>query len=152
MKTFQFMPIALAALFLIGCSAVRPFHEAPERNLHVRVKLKDDDAKIRADLDLFAKVDKCNDSYIGSVELNKPVMDIGLPIGKELHLTYSVTRNSFSGGRRTLNFLSSLTPRPGYEYYADLSWVDGMYNLEVFESQGRGKGKHRIALNPAQGC
>lgn len=148
----RYLLLCLAALLFSGCSDIKTYQDTPDKNLHVHVKLKDDDERITGYLNLFAETSKCHFDYVGSVELNKSVVDIGLPPGKNLQMTFDVTRSSILGGTHDMKLSAALRVRAGYNYYAKFSWVDGMYDLKMFESLPHRSSMRKIPVDPSNGC
>jgi hypothetical protein len=126
--------LALASMLVTGCSNVRPYPNSYDKNVRVHTKAESGEffSRVRVDIDIFDLVEPCRVAYRGSMELDRPTIDIGLPINNPSYIEIGFTRNSL-GGRSTIAYDTVLSPRPGYFYDAEVNYSDGIYGAVIRE-------------------
>ena len=132
-------------LGLSGCSGITPYVNAHETNAVVRVRTDSGTflSRTRADLDLYIVDAACGTKYLGSLRLDDASVDLGLSLGKKLRLAYVFSRSSFlrSGNSATVIEMM-LTPREGYRYEFEVSYLKNTYGVTGLEfAPGRSQGR-----------
>ena len=138
-----------------GCSGVKPYPDMPNRNVHLLTKLDDRSVmtSIHADLDIYSVDARCETKYIGSVELGERATDIGIPPGQLSYLRFVFSSKGVLGGvSGSTSYETLLRPRAGYEYRADVRYVDDIYNVTLLESPPRGKSGRELAQRRLETC
>lgn len=88
---------------------------------------------------------RCQQNYLGTVTLDKPTIDIGLPKDKLLLLTAefaAVGRFSQSSTRNVYSYL--LQPRPGYDYAAVIQQQERLYKFTLTERRHGSNTSHVV--------
>lgn len=145
----------LAVLLLAACSGVKTYPEAASKNVHLHTRVVDGSimTSMRADLDIFTVDAKCETSYVGTVELGKPAVDIGIPPGQLTYLVFVFSSKGMLGGvHGSTTYETLLRPRAGYEYRAEVRYVDDIYNVDLFETLPRSKQGHELPPRRLDGC
>ena len=127
---------AFALALLAGCSGMKTYPNTLEKNLTVHTKARSESLfpRLRVDIDIFDVVGDCRVEYRGSLKLDQPSIEIGLPVNKPIYLSIVFTRNSI-GSRSTLTHETVLTPRTQHYYSDEVSHLDGMYQV-IFRERG----------------
>ena|SRR6267154_3559067 len=132
---------ALLALPLAaGCSGVKPYPNTSEKNAVVHVKTDSASFFSRRQVDLgvyTVDTSKCTAHYLGNVRLENGPLELALPVGETVLLTYF-----FSRGNST-SAIEMMTPtRKGYRYEFEVSYVENSYGttgVELAPGQTRGR-------------
>ena len=133
---------------LAACASGKPYPDnvAP-KNLAVKTS-----SSARAALGVHGVDAQCRTEYLGTVALDKPSADIGLPAERWSYLVFYFATSSFLGGRRTnTTFETLLKPRAGYRYEASVSYRDDIYNVVIREQSPRGAWRE-VAMRDLASC
>lgn len=153
MKT-TWLPL-LSALMLAGCSGMKTYPDVANKNVHLRTKVVDGSVmtSMHAGLDIYTVDAKCETIYVGTVELDKPAVDIGIPPGQLTYLMFVFSSKGMLGGvNSATTYETLLRPRAGYEYRAEVRYVDDIYNVDLFESQPGKKGGRELEPRRLENC
>jgi hypothetical protein len=124
---------ALALALAAGCAGTRHYASLPEKNLQIRSSL----SGAKAVMGVHRLDSKCAAEYEGAVELDQPVVQVGLPPGRPSLLVFEFYGSSFLSGSNSIKKEVDHTPRPGYRYEARVRYKDALYGVEVFEIDPR---------------
>jgi hypothetical protein len=128
-----------------GCSGIKTYPNKLEKNLNVEIE-KDSGSffsSIKTAVDIYTINKDCSTEYAGTVQLRKPTAEIGIPTGRSSYLAFVFHESGFlSSTSSTTTFDTMIRPRKGYSYSAKVSYMDDIYNVELFEKKaGRKKGR-----------
>jgi hypothetical protein len=94
----------------------------------------------------------CTTDYLGTVKLEKDMAPIGIMASQPTYLKFVFkTGGMLASGTAIIPYATVLTPRPGVQYSADVSYVDRMYNVVIREVGPRGTPGREIERN-MRGC
>jgi hypothetical protein len=146
--------IALALLLVTagGCSGVHPYRSRHDKNLTVRTKIASGSVftRVGARVDIYAVDEDCHTTYQGSVDLKEPEVDIGLPAGGANYLTFVFSNSTFLASHRGATAYDGyFRTRPGYEYVAEASYAEGIYDVILKE---RKAGSNQLRELEFGGC
>ena len=142
------LAFGLAAL-LAGCASGTRYADLPEKNLVVRTDL----SGARAVMGVHAVDAQCKLAYEGYVDLDQPVLRVGVPPGRLSYLVFEFSTSSFWGGTRgSITRETLLRPRPGASYDVQVSYKDALYDVVIRESPGRGARSRELELAGLSGC
>ena len=147
--------VLLAAVGLTGCSSLRPYTNDFEKNLVIRT---DADAgsmfsSVRADVDIFGINADCETEYHGTVSLNEPSVEVGLPPDKLSYMVFVFSNSSFLfGSSSTMSHETLLKARAGHTYDIEVSYIDDIYNVAISEKHPREPKGRKIALRGMGAC
>ncbi len=132
--------LALIAGMAAACSSAHPYKNAGPENLHIATDVRSGTAILR----VFEAEDKCSRNYQGTVELSERNLQAGLPVNKQSYLVFIFEGGSnYLTGYHTIAYDLYLTPRPGYRYDAEVSYVEGVYGVTIYERDTHG-GRRKI--------
>lgn len=155
--------ISPGTLFLIlvllsgccGCSGVKTYPNDLPKNLRVTTAV-DSGAALKstvAEFDIHLVNAKCETDYLGRVYLDKPGIDVGIPESQPLFLDFIFASKAFlSGNISAVRYQTLLTPRPGYEYTAQVSYLKGIYNVVIREKRRGAAAGTTIPRKPFSSC
>lgn len=128
--------IALTALALTAaCSGLKTYSSEAPKNLRVATQL---DRGVRTVLHVHEVTGKCETHYDGTVTLDQPTVEVGVPAGRASFLVVSFDTSSFLGGQRGTSIGTALTPRAGYRYELAVRYRQDMYEVGLREIDGKG--------------
>ena len=132
--TRRLYPSLLAAGLLAGCSGAKTYPDTLPKNMHVRTET----SKVRAELHIHRVDANCLTEYLGTVQLDKPAVEVGIPAGRMSLVAFTFSSSSFlRGSSRSVRYDTLLAARPGYTYDVRVSYLDDMYNVVIREIDPR---------------
>jgi len=141
--------VLLSASLLAGCSGAKTYPDTLPKNLHVRTET----SKVRAELHIHRVDANCLTEYQGTVQLDKPSIEVGIPAGRQSIVAFTFSRSSFlSGSSSSVRYDTLLTPRAGYTYDVKISYLDDIYNVTIREIDPRGSSGREIARRDPRAC
>ena len=142
------LALGLAAL-VAACAGGSRYADLPEKNLVVRTEV----SGARAVLGVHAVDAQCKPTYEGFVELDQPVMRVGIPERRTSYLVFEFATASFWGGRRgSITRETLLRPRPGASYDIRVTYKDDLYDVVIRETSARGSGSRVLELAGLGAC
>ncbi len=146
--------IAAITLILSACSGVTPYPDLPKKNFSIRAitdsgsLIKD----VKASLDIHSVKPDCSTVYIGTVMLDKPAVEIGIPVKKPSYLSFTFnTSGAFSANSGSMTTGTLFTAKPGYRYTAKVSYIDEIYDVVITEMNPGGQGRE-LELKDLDDC
>jgi len=139
----------LAAGLLAGCSGAKTYPDAFPKNMHVRTET----SKARAELHIHRVDANCLTEYQGTVQLDKPSVEVGIPAGRQSLVAFTFSSSSFlTGSSSSVRYDTLLTPRAGYTYDVKVSYLDNIYNVTVREVDPRRSSNREIERKSLRTC
>jgi hypothetical protein len=137
------LSLACSAL-LAGCSSLKTYQGSGEKNMLVRVKNEGGGffSSTRPDVHIFSVDAACQAQYLGTVELDQPKVEIGLPLGQTVLIEFVFSKSTFGGRAAATAVEVMATPRKGTRYEFDVAYLRNGYTATGVEFQpGQGKGR-----------
>ena len=125
------------AALLTACSGLKTYENTPDNNLHVRTAADAGSwfSSVRTAVDIHRVTVDCKTEYEGTVQLNRPRIDVGLPSNRWSRLVFVFDSYSFWANRSgSMTYETLLKPRPGFQYEVKVTYKDDMYNVVVRET------------------
>ena len=144
---------SLAAL--AGCSGMKPYQSTPDNNLHLHTAADSGSwfSSVSAAVDIYRVGTDCKTVYEGSVQLNQPTIDIGIPPNRWSELVFVFATSSFLGNRSgSMTHETFLKPRSGYRYEVQVTYKDDMYNVAVRVTHPSSSVAREIERKDLRGC
>jgi hypothetical protein len=147
------LSLICALLLLVvttGCSDLKTYPNTADKNLLVRTKMQSGSlfTDVEVMLHIYSLRDGCTTNYLGTVKLEKDRTQVGMMIGQPIYLKFIFnTSGMLSSSTATVPYITILTPRPGVQYSADVSYVDSIYNVIIREVDPRGTPGREIERN-----
>lgn len=141
--------IVAAALLLSGCSGTRLYKADLPHNLKVLPKTE----SVKAALDIFSVDRQCQASYQGTVELDNKPLELGLPADKTAYLVVSFASSSFwRSSSSHMNHDALLRTRKGYRYELNVSYIDDIYNVMLYEINAHSGKRRELEMAALNEC
>jgi len=140
-RCVRFFALALLLVTASGCSGLHPYRNTLDKNLTIRTKTDSGSilTSVKARVDIYTVDESCNLSYRGSIDLKRPVIEIGVPASGRCYLNFVFSTSTFlASAQGATGFDTYFKTRPGYTYIAEASYVDGIYNVILKEKKGDG--------------
>jgi hypothetical protein len=134
----------IGCVLLGGCSSLKTYQSSGEKNMLVRVKNEGGGffSSTRPDMHIFSVDAACETKYLGTVELDAPRVEIGLPVGQTVLIEFVFQKSTLGGQQAATAVELMATPRKGTRYEFDVSYLRNGYTATGMEFQpGQAKGR-----------
>jgi hypothetical protein len=139
----------LAAGLLAGCSGIKTYPDTLPKNLRIHTAI----SKVQAALHVHRVDASCQTEYQGTVQLDKPSIEVGVPAGRSSLMAFTFSSSSFLGGSSSsIRYETLLTPRAGYTYDVKASYLDSIYSVTIREIDPRGSSSREIGRRDLRTC
>jgi hypothetical protein len=144
----------VVALSSLGaCSGLRPYANDAHQNLRVRTVTQTGAfSSVRVKLHLAKGKTACEATYEGTIDLDKSERSVGIPVGQPTYLGFAFITAGLFSGESAITQHVLLTPRAGYNYVAEVSYQDAMYNVVLREFRDGSTSGREIDSRPVTGC
>jgi len=146
--------IAAFATLVSGCAQVTPYPNTLAKNVHVHTRTDTGSmfSSVQANLHVYAVDRECKTRYLGVMALNVPTVDVGLAPDRRAYLVFGFNSSSWlANGDSSISQDTLLTPRNGYSYDIDVSYIDDLYNVVIHEVDRRGH-RHEVDTRRLSAC
>jgi hypothetical protein len=143
MHVMKILFASLITLLLAACSSVKPYPNLPKKNFSIQAVTDAGSllTNVKAHLDIHSVKPDCSTIYIGTVNLDKPLVEIGIP-NKPSYLAFVFNTSGFlKSNSGSLNAKTFFKPKPGYRYMAKVSYIDEIFDVQIFEMNPGGQSK-----------
>lgn len=134
----------LAAVLAAGCSSTKTYRNSGEKNMLVRVKNEGGGffSSTRPNLHVFSVNAACQTEYLGTVELDAPSVEVGLPVGQTVLIEFVFAKSTLGGTNAATAVEMMATPRKGTRYEFDVAYLRNGYSATGVEfTPGQAKGR-----------
>jgi hypothetical protein len=145
----------LGAGLLAGCSGIKTYPDTSPKNLIVKTEARSGSvfSSARVAVHIHQVDANCRTEYLGTVQLNEPTVEIGIPPERLSFLVFNFRTSSFLGGSSgSINYETLLRPRAGYTYDASARYADGIYHVVIRESGARGSAGREVERRGLADC
>lgn len=137
----------LGALAIAACSGLKTYPNEAPKNLRVASQLEG----ARAVLHVHEVTGPCATRYEGTVKLDQPAIDLGVPAGRPGYLVVAFDTSSFLGGQRGTTIGTVFTPREGFRYELGVRYKDSLYDVALREIDRKGAARE-LPRRGLSGC
>ena len=127
---------------LTGCSGLKTYRSDLDKNLRITTETKSGSlfSSVEAALDIHRVKPDCSTEYVGTVQLDQPDIEVGIPQGQPSYLVFVFGSSSFLGATSgTISYDVLLKPHVGHQYHAEVSYLEDIYNVEIFSVSPGGR-------------
>jgi hypothetical protein len=147
--------IALITLLLSACSGIKPYPDLPNKNFSVQAVTQS--GSLLQDVEAFVDIHNvradCSTVYMGTIKLDEPSVEIGIPAKQQSYLTFVFnTSGFFSSSSSSISSNTLFKPRPGYRYLAKVSYIDEIYDVRIYEMNPGGKQSKELEFRDLDTC
>ncbi|HET9734133.1 MAG TPA: hypothetical protein VFP62_02580 [Burkholderiales bacterium] len=147
--------VFLGAVVVAGCGGATRYTDSGEKNLIIRTETSAGSAfsSVKAVIGVHAVDAQCQLTYEGYVELDRPLVQVGIPPGRLSYLVFEFASSSFLGGTRgSISQETLLRPRPGATYEVRVTYQNELYEVAIRETPPRGGRPRDIELVGLGAC
>jgi hypothetical protein len=140
---------------LAGCSWIKTYQSLQHKNLHIETGTDSGSifSKVRAAVDIYQVDESCKAEYEGTVQLNTPSVDLGIPSNRLSYLVFVFARSGvLSSTSSTITYSTLLLPHIDYNYDIKVSYIDDIYNVVIRETDPRKKKSREIERKDLNDC
>jgi len=151
----RFTACLLGVFLLAGCSGIKTYPDASPKNLFVRTEASSGSilGGTRVSVHIHEVDANCRTQYLGTVQLDEPTVEIGIPQARPSYLVFNFYSSSFLGSSTgSINYETLLLPRAGYTYDVTARYADGIYYVAIRESGARGSAGREVARRGLTDC
>ena len=139
---------AVATLVIVaGCSGLKTYPNDAPKNLRVATQTEG----ARAVVHVHEASGGCKTRYEGTVKLDQPSVELGLPPGRASYVVVNFDASSFLGPSRATSVGTELTPRAGYRYEMSVRYKQDIYDVSLREIDPKGASR-ALPRRPLNGC
>jgi len=147
--------ILCCAVLVAGCGGMR-YADVAEKNLAIRTETSSGSAfsSVKAVLGVHAVDARCKLTYEGYVDLDRPLVQVGIPAERLSYLVFEFASSSFLGGSRgSISQETLLRPRPGAIYDVKVTYKNELYEVAMRETPrgGRPRDIELVGLGACKG-
>lgn len=108
---------------------------------------------VKAFVDIHGVKPDCTTEYIGTVKLDKPVVEIALPLKRQSYLSFVFnTSGMFSANSGSMTAGTLFKPKANYRYIAKVSYIDEIYDVVIYEMNPAGRQSKQLELMDLDAC
>ncbi len=147
--------LILAAGFIPGCSGLKTYSSDLDNNLRISSETESGSmfSSVNAELDIHRIKPDCSTEYAGTVELDGPPVDVGIPTGRSSYLVFVFESSGFlSSTSGSTSYDTLLRPRRGYQYDIKVSYKENLYNVVINEIAPGGKKRRELESKELAAC
>lgn len=154
-RAARWMVWGLVPIFLAGCSGVKTYSQRLPKNMYVTTRVASGSAvkSTVAEFDIHRVNARCETGYLGRVYLDRPTIDVGIPVDELIYLDFIFASKAFmSTTTSAVRYQTIFTPRRGYQYDARVDYDRGIYNVVIRERRPGSSGGRVIEQLPLSSC
>jgi hypothetical protein len=140
---------------LAGCSSMKTYPNFAAKNFSINTTTNSGSffSSVNAALDIYHVNSSCQETYAGTVKLNRDMVEVGIAEEKPSYLSFRFNSSGFWSNRTsTITYETLIRPRKGYRYDVNVSYVDDIYNVDVFEKRSPGSKGKKVPVYHLKDC
>lgn len=140
--------------FLAGCSGLKTYSSDLDENLRLTTETDSGSvfSSVEAAVDIHRVKPDCSTEYAGTVELDDPSIDVGIPAGRSSYLVFIFERSGIFSTESSITYNTLIRPRAGYRYTARVSYDEDIYNVVINEVDPRSKKNRELDTRNMSSC
>jgi len=150
----HFTALALTFCFITGCSGLKTYHSELDNNLQIKTQTDSGSvfSNVQAAVDVHKVNPDCSTEYSGTVQLDNSPKEIGLPTGRSSYLVFVFEKSGFFSAETSTTYNVLLRPRNGYQYIANVSYEENIYNVIINEVDPGNRNSREIDARGLYAC
>jgi hypothetical protein len=154
-KRLALLAAGAGLALLAGCSTPQKMYPGREpANLVVKTRVDAGSfTSAGVALDIHRMESLCKMHYEGRVWFDGAETRIGLPVDQPMFLSFGfASKNFMSGSGGSFRQNTTFVARPGHTYVAEVSYVRGIYDVQLRETRPGVSGGRLLELRPLPPC
>jgi hypothetical protein len=94
----------------------------------------------------------CSTEYTGTVQLDDSSNDIGIPAGRSSYLVFVFQKSGLFSAETSTTYNTLIRPRNGYQYIAEVSYQENIYNVIINEIDPGSRTSREIETRGMYAC
>ena len=154
MSRFKSTVAACLIAAISGCSALKTYHSDLENNLQITTQTDSGSvfSSVKAAVDVHRVNPDCSTEYAGTVKLGDQPQEIGIPTGRSSYLVFVFEKSGMFSAETMTTYNTLVRPRTGYQYVAEVSYRENLYNVIINEIDPGGRKRHEIEPRGLEAC
>ncbi len=155
MKTPPIIILLFLFNLLIGCSGIKTYPNTANKNFYITTETDSGSmlSKVHTAVDIYRVDADCKTEYEGTVQLKSSSVDVGIPPERLSYLVFVFARSGFlSSSSSTITYGGLLKLHADYRYDVKVSYLDGIYNVVIRETNPNKKKSREIELKDLSEC
>ena len=154
MTRLNFTIVTFTIWFITGCSGLKTYENDLDNNLQITTQTDSGSifSNVQAAVDIHKVKPDCSTEYAGTIQLDDSTKDIGIPAGRSSYLVFVFEKSGFFSAETSTTYNTLLRPRNGYQYIAEVSYQENIYNVIINEVDPGKRTSREIDSKGLQAC
>lgn len=154
MMRLSYTVLLLSVCFISGCSGLKTYHSDLENNLKITTQTDSGSifSSLQAAVDIHKVNTDCSTEYAGTIQLDDSSKDIGIPAGRSSYLVFVFEKSGFFSAETSTSYNTLIRPRRGYNYIAEVSYQENIYNVIINEVDPGSRKSREIETRGMYAC
>ena len=154
MTRLNFTVLIFSILFITGCSGLKTYNSELDNNLQITTQTDSGSifSSVQAAVDIHKVNPDCSTEYAGTVQLDDSSKDVGIPSGRSSYLVFVFEKSGFFSAETSTTYNTLIRPRNGYQYTAEVSYQENIYNVILNEVDPGNRNSREIASRGMSSC
>ncbi len=140
--------------FITACSGLKTYNSDLENNLLIKTRTDSGSvfSSMQAAVDIHKVNPDCSTEYAGTIQLDDSPKDIGIPSGRSSYLVFVFEKSGFFTAETSTTYNTLIRPRSGYQYIAEVSYQENIYNVIINEVDPGNRKSREIETRGMYAC
>lgn len=154
MTRIKYAVLVLTIWFVTGCSGLKTYHSDLENNLKITTQTDSGSifSSMQAAVDIHKVNPDCSTEYTGTIQLDDSSNDIGIPAGRSSYLVFVFQKSGLFSAETSTTYNTLIRPRNGYQYIAEVSYQENIYNVIINEIDPGSRTSREIETRGMYAC
>jgi hypothetical protein len=154
MTRLNYIVLLLTVCFITACSGLKTYHSDMENNLQIKTQTDSGSifSSMQAAVDIHKVNPDCSTEYAGTIQLDDSSKVIGIPAGRSSYLVFVFEKSGFFSAETSTTYNTLIRPRNGYQYIAEVSYQENIYNVIINELDPGNRKSREIETRGMYAC
>jgi len=154
MTRLNYILLLFTVCFITACSGLKTYHSDLENNLQINTQTDSGSifSSMQAAVDIHKVNPDCSTEYAGTIQLDDSSKVIGIPAGRSSYLVFVFEKSGFFSAETSTSYNTLIRPRNGYQYIAEVSYQENIYNVIINELDPGNRKSREIETRGMYAC
>jgi hypothetical protein len=154
MTRLNYILLLFTVCFITACSGLKTYHSDLENNLQINTQTDSGSifSSMQAAVDIHKVNPDCSTEYAGTIHLDDSSKVIGIPAGRSSYLVFVFEKSGFFSAETSTTYNTLIRPRNGYQYIAEVSYQENIYNVIINELDPGNRKSREIETRGMYAC
>jgi hypothetical protein len=154
MTRLNYIILLFTVCFITACSGLKTYHSDLENNLQIKTQTDSGSifSSVQAAVDIHKVNPDCSTEYAGTIQLDDSSKVIGIPAGRSSYLVFVFEKSGFFSAETSTTYNTLIRPRNGYQYSAEVSYQENIYNVIINELDPGNRKSREIETRGMYAC